>query len=156
MHYTEVSLSSRSYGTIIIGLEIKRVNDYIASDVLPSHIEEPQKDRPLPPLLLKEQEISGLYIFCYASDCRTNPQTFPIGSPVCFILTSSNYPGAIKSTRGRMENEMDDLAWVVHKGHDEGAALDDIGRTLGMVVKNDSSSRSRSCTTMFRQRCHFI
>ena len=37
---------------------------YRLGDVLPSHIEEqPRKDRPLPPQLLKEQEISGLCIF---------------------------------------------------------------------------------------------
>ena len=37
---------------------------YRLGDVLPGHIEEePRKDRPLPPQLLKEQEISGLCIF---------------------------------------------------------------------------------------------
>lgn len=91
---------------------------YRLGDVLPGLVEEdPRKDRPLPPQLLKEQEISGL--------C----------SPVCFILASFNYPGAIKSAWGRMEDEMDDLTWDLLNGPGEGAASGDIGQTLGMVVK---------------------
>ncbi|KAF8797673.1 hypothetical protein BYT27DRAFT_7237134 [Phlegmacium glaucopus] len=91
---------------------------YRLGDVLPGHIEEElRKDRPLPPQLLREQEISGL--------C----------SPVCFILASFNYPGAIKSAWGRMEDEMDDLTWDLLNGPGEGAAPGDTGRTLGMVVK---------------------
>ena len=50
-------------------------------------------------------------------------------------MASFNYPDAIKSTWGRMENEMNDLAWDVLNGPGEGAAPGDIGRTLGMVVK---------------------
>ena len=64
-----------------------------------------------------------------------NPHPFSIGSPVCFILASFNYPGAIKSAWGRMEDEMDDLTWDLLNGPGEGAAPGDIGRTLGMVVK---------------------
>lgn len=64
-----------------------------------------------------------------------NPDPFLIGSPVCFILASFNYPGAIKSAWGRMEDEMDDLTWDLLNGPGEGAAPGDIGQTLGMVVK---------------------
>ncbi|TFY55449.1 hypothetical protein EVG20_g9314 [Dentipellis fragilis] len=45
------------------------------------------------PLALREQEISGL--------C----------SPLCFILASFHCPGAIRSTWGRMAEELDDTTW---------------------------------------------
>jgi hypothetical protein len=58
-----------------------------------------------------------------------------LGSPVCFILASFNYPGAIKSAWGRTEDEMDDMTWELLNGPGEGNTQGDIGLGLGMLVK---------------------
>ncbi|KAF8153997.1 hypothetical protein B0H34DRAFT_719961 [Crassisporium funariophilum] len=91
---------------------------YRLGDILPDHVED-QSAKPQPPLpqLLQEQEISGL--------C----------SPVCFIMASFNFPGAIKSAWGRMADEMDDQTWELLNGPGESIAQGDVGRTLGMLVK---------------------
>ncbi|TFK29070.1 hypothetical protein FA15DRAFT_664377 [Coprinopsis marcescibilis] len=52
-----------------------------------------ERKAPPPPQLFREQEISGL--------C----------SPVCFILASFKFAGAIKGAWGRMEDEIDDNVW---------------------------------------------
>lgn len=57
------------------------------------------------------------------------------GSPVCFVLASFNYPGAIQSAWGRMEDEMDDKTWELLNGPGEGNVQNDVGRSLGMLVK---------------------
>ncbi|OAX33764.1 hypothetical protein K503DRAFT_775249 [Rhizopogon vinicolor AM-OR11-026] len=54
------------------------------------------------PLLVREQEISGL--------C----------SPVCFILASFEYPTAIKTTWGRTADEIDDFTWDLLNGPGDG------------------------------------
>ena len=59
----------------------------------------------------------------------------PLGSPVCFVVASFNYPGAIKSAWGCMEDEMDDAAWDLLNVAEESSASNDVSRTLGMVVK---------------------
>ncbi|KAJ3509539.1 hypothetical protein NLJ89_g5173 [Agrocybe chaxingu] len=79
--------------------------------------EDPEPDKPRPPQLLLEQEISGL--------C----------SPVCFILASFNYPGAIKLAWGRMADEMDDSTWELLNGPGVGVAENETSRTLGMLVR---------------------
>ena len=53
------------------------------------------------------------------------------GSPVCFILASYNYPGAIRSTWGRMAEELDDATWDLLDG--PGQRANDMG--LGMLLK---------------------
>jgi len=63
--------------------------------------------------LSREQEISGL--------C----------SPVCFILASFNYPGAIKSTWGRMADELSADTWDLLNSSGEGHE----DRGLGMLLK---------------------
>ena len=55
----------------------------------------------------------------------------PIGSPVCFILAAYNYPGAIRSTWGRMADELDDATWDLLDG--PGQRAHDAG--LGMLLK---------------------
>ena len=54
-----------------------------------------------------------------------------VGSPVCFILASYNYPGAIRSTWGRMAEELDDATWDLLDG--PGQQANDMG--LGMLLK---------------------
>ena len=53
------------------------------------------------------------------------------GSPLCFILASYNYPGAIRSTWGRMAEELDDATWMLLNG--EGVGQPDLG--LSMLLK---------------------
>ena len=53
------------------------------------------------------------------------------GSPVCFILSAYNYPGAIRSTWGRMAEELDDATWDLLDG--PGQQTNDMG--LGMLLK---------------------
>lgn len=52
------------------------------------------------------------------------------GSPVCFILAAYNYPGAIRSTWGRMAEELDDATWDLL-----GAAPRANDQGLGMLLK---------------------
>lgn len=54
-----------------------------------------------------------------------------LGSPVCFILASYNHPGAIRSTWGRMAEELDDATWDLLDG--PGQRANDMG--LGMLLK---------------------
>ncbi|KAF9463331.1 hypothetical protein BDZ94DRAFT_1259104 [Collybia nuda] len=92
---------------------------YCLGDILPDHVPDGAErvgKRPSP-LLEREQNISGL--------C----------SPVCFVLASFNYPGAIQSAWGRMEDEMDDKTWELLNGPGEGSVQNDVGRSLGMLVK---------------------
>ncbi|EJF59238.1 hypothetical protein DICSQDRAFT_109054 [Dichomitus squalens LYAD-421 SS1] len=90
---------------------------YRLGDVLPDHLagEDARavQDAPPSPYLAREQELSGL--------C----------SPVCFILASYNYPGAIRSTWGRMAEELDDATWDLLDG--PGQQANDMG--LGMLLK---------------------
>ncbi|EIW76688.1 hypothetical protein CONPUDRAFT_139423 [Coniophora puteana RWD-64-598 SS2] len=89
---------------------------YCLGDILPDLIGEDQASRPSEPrspYLLREQTISGL--------C----------SPMCFILASFNYPGAIKTTWGRVAEEMDETTWNLLNGPGEGHG--DMG--LGMLLK---------------------
>ncbi|PIL26062.1 hypothetical protein GSI_11816 [Ganoderma sinense ZZ0214-1] len=90
---------------------------YRLGDILPNHLaneeERGAEDASPPPFLAKEQELSGL--------C----------SPVCFILASYNYPGAIRSTWGRMAEELDDATWDLLDG--PGQRANDMG--LGMLLK---------------------
>ncbi|CCM00978.1 uncharacterized protein FIBRA_03026 [Fibroporia radiculosa] len=94
---------------------------YRLGDVLPDHLDhekensEPRVDAQSSPYLLHEQELSGL--------C----------SPVCFIVASFNYPGAIRSTWGRGEEELDDETWDMLDGPGAGAAKNDMG--LGLLLK---------------------
>ncbi|KAI1782927.1 hypothetical protein LXA43DRAFT_1048934 [Ganoderma leucocontextum] len=90
---------------------------YRLGDVLPDHLaneDERGAQYATPsPFLAKEQELSGL--------C----------SPVCFILASYNYPGAIRSTWGRMAEELDDATWDLLDS--PGQRANDMG--LGMLLK---------------------
>ncbi|KAH9477076.1 hypothetical protein JR316_0010992 [Psilocybe cubensis] len=94
---------------------------YRIGDTLPElmPVEEDQVpvDRTPSPKLLREQRISGL--------C----------SPVCFIMASFNFPGAIKSAWGRMADEMDDEAWNLLNGPGENSTQNDVSHSLGMIVK---------------------
>ncbi|KAI0063345.1 hypothetical protein BV25DRAFT_419235 [Artomyces pyxidatus] len=89
---------------------------YNLGDTLPNplndHHEDPAKKEP-PPQLLSEQKISGL--------C----------SPLCFIMASFSSPGTIRSTWGRMAEDLDDATWELLDG--AGAAESDHG--LGMLLK---------------------
>ncbi|KAI0696404.1 hypothetical protein C8T65DRAFT_663849 [Cerioporus squamosus] len=92
---------------------------YRLGDVLPEHLSngetEERKEQNASPFLAREQELSGL--------C----------SPVCFILAAYNYPGAIRSTWGRMAEELDDATWDLLDGPGQSAPVNDMG--LGMLVK---------------------
>ncbi|KAF8346647.1 hypothetical protein F5887DRAFT_834094, partial [Amanita rubescens] len=70
-----------------------------------------------PPYLRSEQEMSGL--------C----------SPVCFILASYDYPGAIKKAWGRTVDEIDDETWEIMNGPAGGNGTSELGTALGMLVK---------------------
>ncbi|KAF8970604.1 hypothetical protein BDZ97DRAFT_1901973 [Flammula alnicola] len=91
---------------------------YRLGDLLPDLLNEaPAMDKPTSPQLIREQRMSGL--------C----------SPVCFIMASFNYPGAIKSAWGCMADDMDDATWELLNGPGEGVAQNEVSRTLGMLVK---------------------
>ncbi|KAI6143111.1 hypothetical protein BKA82DRAFT_4017843 [Pisolithus tinctorius] len=64
-------------------------------------------------ILAREQVISGL--------C----------SPLCFIMASFNHPGAIKTTWGRVAEEMDDVTWELL--NEPGVGIGDEG--LGLLLK---------------------
>ncbi|KAH6911935.1 hypothetical protein BKA70DRAFT_1265951 [Coprinopsis sp. MPI-PUGE-AT-0042] len=97
---------------------------YRLGDVLPDHLDEnadedhpaPPPQQPQSPYLYREQEISGL--------C----------TPVCFILACFSFPAAIKSTWGRMADEIDDTAWELLNGQGSGHQSK-TGQSLGMIVK---------------------
>ena len=55
-----------------------------------------------------------------------------IGSPVCFILASYNYPGAIRATFGRRAEDISDEVWDELEGPGAGAE-DRLG--LGTMLK---------------------
>ncbi|EIW56685.1 uncharacterized protein TRAVEDRAFT_73150 [Trametes versicolor FP-101664 SS1] len=89
---------------------------YRLGDVLPDHLAgdngEQRNETRSSPFLAREQEFSGL--------C----------SPVCFILAAYNYPGAIRSTWGRMAEELDDATWDLLGTP---TSSNDLG--LGMLLK---------------------
>ncbi|KAH7909983.1 hypothetical protein BJ138DRAFT_1009759 [Hygrophoropsis aurantiaca] len=89
---------------------------YRLGDVLPDLIGDDHQvgmKHTRAPQLSREQHISGL--------C----------SPVCFVLASFEYPGAIKTTWGLTAEEMDDRTWALLNGPGEGRG--DMG--LSMLVK---------------------
>ncbi|KAI0668908.1 hypothetical protein C8Q78DRAFT_1043624 [Trametes maxima] len=92
---------------------------YRLGDVLPDHLAredgEQESETHASPYLAREQELSGL--------C----------SPVCFILAAYNYPGAIRSTWGRMAEELDDATWDLLDAPASQPAVHDLG--LGMLLK---------------------
>ncbi|KIL65687.1 hypothetical protein M378DRAFT_161661 [Amanita muscaria Koide BX008] len=96
---------------------------YRLGDNLPDLVsEEPlqiskHERRHEPPYLRGEQAISGL--------C----------SPICFILASFNYPGAIKQAWGRMVDDIDDQTWEMMNERCEGNQTSELGRALSMLVK---------------------
>jgi hypothetical protein len=59
----------------------------------------------------------------------------PPGSPVCFILASYDYPGAIKKAWGRTVDEIDDETWEIMNGPAGGNGTSELGTALGMLVK---------------------
>ncbi|KAJ8472945.1 hypothetical protein ONZ51_g8185 [Trametes cubensis] len=92
---------------------------YRLGDHLPDHLAgdngEQRDETRTSPYLAREQELSGL--------C----------SPVCFILAAYNYPGAIRSTWGRMAEELDDATWDLLDAPHGPNAVQDLG--LGMLLK---------------------
>ncbi|KAF8064194.1 hypothetical protein FPV67DRAFT_1503890 [Lyophyllum atratum] len=94
---------------------------YRLGDILPDHLADgmpnPETEARPSPQLEREQALSGL--------C----------SPVCFIVASFNYPGAIRSAWGRMEDELDDRTWGLLNGPAEGNARGDVGTGLSMLMK---------------------
>ncbi|KAI6042400.1 hypothetical protein EDC04DRAFT_2660313 [Pisolithus marmoratus] len=88
---------------------------YNLGDALPDLIQDNPKRavEPRSPLLAREQLISGL--------C----------SPLCFIMASFNHPGAIKTTWGRVAEDMDDVTWDLLNG--PGVGIGDEG--LGLLLK---------------------
>ncbi|KAK2464123.1 hypothetical protein APHAL10511_003871 [Amanita phalloides] len=92
---------------------------YCLGDKLPDlSTDEPliQKEQSSP-CLQREQEISGL--------C----------SPVCFVLASFDYPGAIKMAWGCTADEMDDETWTILNGPGKSNTCSELGTALGMLVK---------------------
>ncbi|KAG1728975.1 uncharacterized protein EDB91DRAFT_1060230 [Suillus paluster] len=90
---------------------------YRLGDILPDLTEDGKKHtgESRSPLLAREQEISGL--------C----------SPVCFILASFEYPGAIKTTWGRTADEIDDFTWDLLNGPGDGQGDKELGLLLKMA-----------------------
>ncbi|KAI0370898.1 hypothetical protein BV20DRAFT_943059 [Pilatotrama ljubarskyi] len=93
---------------------------YRLGDLLPDHLVgeggQQGSETQSSPYLAREQQLSGL--------C----------SPVCFILAAYNYPGAIRSTWGRMAEELDDATWdLLDAPPRAGGAVHDLG--LGMLLK---------------------
>ncbi|KZP30032.1 hypothetical protein FIBSPDRAFT_777662 [Athelia psychrophila] len=95
---------------------------YRLGDHLPTHMQEEEaytSKENSPIELSLEQEISGL--------C----------SPVCFILASFNYPGAIKSTWGRMADELSSETWELLNSPGEGHGDKGLGLLLKMTRLED-------------------
>ncbi|KAF5325593.1 hypothetical protein D9611_000841 [Ephemerocybe angulata] len=96
---------------------------YRLGDTLPEHDmgtgEPPREPRPELPQLKLEQQISGL--------C----------SPVCFVLASFAFPGAIKGAWGKMAEDIDDTAWELLNAPDTAQTRNqsDTSAALGMVVR---------------------
>ncbi|KAF8890676.1 hypothetical protein BD779DRAFT_1416443, partial [Infundibulicybe gibba] len=93
---------------------------YRLGDILPSHADDESEqsiNQPLSPQLEREQEISGL--------C----------SPICFIMSSFNHPGAIRSAWGCMADEMDEHTWALLNGTGEQNSHGEVSAGLGMLVK---------------------
>ncbi|KAI0312265.1 hypothetical protein OF83DRAFT_675199 [Amylostereum chailletii] len=94
---------------------------YSLGDVLPSPVSDPTQPElraesaSSSPQLLKEQILSGL--------C----------SPICFIMAAYNYPDAIRSTWGRLAEELDDATWALLNGPGEGQQ--ESARGLSMLLK---------------------
>ena len=59
----------------------------------------------------------------------------PLGSPVCFILASYDYPGAIKKAWGRTVDEIDDETWEIMNDPAGPNGASELGTALGMLVK---------------------
>ncbi|KAF5375404.1 hypothetical protein D9615_007991 [Tricholomella constricta] len=94
---------------------------YRLGDILPNHLPDHAPDSPselLPSSQLQcEQALSGL--------C----------SPVCFVVASFNYPGAIRMAWGQTEDELDDYTWALLNGPGENNAQGDVGVGLSMLMK---------------------
>ncbi|OJT14262.1 hypothetical protein TRAPUB_9204 [Trametes pubescens] len=132
---------------------------YRLGDVLPDHLAgdngEQRNETRASPFLAREQEFSGLfYAFTDASlppypeshaptsqEYALDPHPTTLldlvsltnmfaGSPICFILAAYNYPGAIRSTWGRMAEELDDATWDLLGAP---TSSNDLG--LGMLLK---------------------
>lgn len=58
-----------------------------------------------------------------------------VGSPVCFILASFNYPSVIKAAWGRTEDQMDDTTWALLNAPPENNTQSDTGLSLGMLMR---------------------
>lgn len=104
---------------------------YSLGDVLPDLVQDTPKSSPetQSPYLAREQEISGL--------CTRSPSYATIiddslvGSPLCFIMASFNHPGAIKTTWGRVAEEVDDYTWELLNSPGSGAG----DQGLSLLVK---------------------
>ncbi|KAF9228079.1 hypothetical protein BS17DRAFT_745291 [Gyrodon lividus] len=94
---------------------------YNLGDVLPDLVQDDTKHYPEPrsPYLSREQEISGL--------C----------SPLCFIMASFNHPAAIKTTWGRVAEEMDDYTWDLLNGPGVGAGDHGLSLLMKMTRLSD-------------------
>ncbi|KAJ2934565.1 hypothetical protein H1R20_g2542, partial [Candolleomyces eurysporus] len=96
---------------------------YRLGDTLPDHDVGSEKasvggPKPAPPQLRLEQQISG------------------ICSPVCFVLASFTFPGAIKGAWGKMAEEIDDQSWDLLNASDTRArSQSDTSHALGMIVR---------------------
>lgn len=66
--------------------------------------------------------------FCSSTNVLNNEP----GSPVCFILAAFNYPAAIRSTWGRMAEDISDETWEL-LGAAPAQQTNDMG--LGMLLK---------------------
>jgi hypothetical protein len=106
---------------------------YRIGDALPDHLDEEHRRcfKKPHPRLAREQQISGLCVSCWICFLLSPILTFYEGSPVCFILASFNYPGAIKSTWGRLAEDLTDHTWELLNAPGEGHG--DMG--LGMLLK---------------------
>jgi hypothetical protein len=67
----------------------------------------------------------------FPSLSRDRLTTTTEGSPVCFVLASFDYPAAIRSTWGRMADEMSGETWNLLNSPVQGQG--DVG--LGMLLK---------------------
>lgn len=63
-------------------------------------------------------DIGSLYVLLFKNTTKTALNG--IGSPVCFIVASFEYPSAIKTTWGRTADEIDDFTWDLLNGPGDG------------------------------------
>lgn len=86
--------------------------------------------------MLSEQVISGLCEQRYKISGLNLKKTY-LGSPVCFIVASINYPEAIRLIYGKMADEMEEVTWEFLNTKGDGREDEGLSMVLRMTRLHD-------------------